>query len=118
MKPDSIQIVGLDLPVRIGVPEAERARWQSLAADLTLHPAASFDGLGDQLAATVDYESVANEVKKWAAERPRHLIETLAVDIAQGVLEHFPVNTVVVELRKRILPGVDHVAVRVARSRT
>ena len=117
MKADSIHISGLDLPVKIGVPEAERAQWQSLNADLTLHLGTSFDQLEDRLTSTVDYESVANQVKAWAAERPRHLIETLAVDIAQGLLKHFPVTTVEVELRKRILPGVNHVAVRVARSR-
>lgn len=117
MKTDSIHISGLDLPVKIGVPEAERAQWQSLSADVTLHLASTFDHMEDRLTATVNYEHVANQVKAWAAERPRHLIETLAVEIAQGILKHFPVNTVEVELRKRILPGVNHVAVRCARSR-
>ena len=112
MTSDEICIVGLELPVRIGVPEAERAAWQCLSADLTIKPRLNFAAMGDDVSVTVDYEAVANAVKILAAERPRKLLETLASEIVDHILQHFAADEVSVELRKRILPGVDYVAVR------
>ena len=112
MTSDEIRIVGLELPVRIGVPAAERAAWQSLTADVTIIPQRDFSAMSDDVTATVDYEQVAIAVKQLAAERPRKLLETLAAEITAYVLQHFAADSVTIELRKRILPGVDHVSVR------
>ncbi len=117
MTQDEIHIRGIELPVRIGVPDEERADWQVLIADVALTPRSGFDEMSDDLDATVDYEAVTKAVKKLAAERPRKLLEVLASDIINHLMEHFAVDAVAVELRKRILPGVDHVAVRMRRAR-
>jgi dihydroneopterin aldolase len=45
------------------------------------------------------------------------LIETLAVDIAQMVLEDFGPRSVMVEVKKFIIPEARHVSVRVSRSK-
>ena len=113
--PDSIQIEGLRLPTRIGVPDAERAAWQSVAAHLTLVPEKDFHGIEDDITATVDYDAVSREIRALAADRPRKLLETLANEIASTILSNFPVRSVTVELRKFILPDCDHVAVEVTR---
>ncbi|MFZ4594779.1 MAG: hypothetical protein ACOYOF_11015 [Verrucomicrobiaceae bacterium] len=47
--------------------------------------------------------------------RGRHLIETLAAEMAHLVLTQFGALSVKIELRKRILPGTDAVAVRLER---
>lgn len=112
---DEILILGLELPVQIGVPDAERAAWQVLRADVVLRPALTFEAIGDDLSQTVDYEAVANALKALAAARPRHLIETLAAEMADVVLTSFGARSVKIELRKRILPGTDAVAVRLER---
>lgn len=112
---DRILINGLELPVQIGVPDEERAGWQTLRADLELELVGRVEDFGDDLSATVDYDAVAREVRLLAAERPRRLIESLAVEIAQAVLERSLVCGVLVTIRKRILPGVDDVAVRIYR---
>ena len=112
---DEILILGLELPVKIGVPEAERAAWQVLRADVVLRPQLSFEAMGDDLKQTVDYEAVANALKTLAAARPRRLIETLAAEMADMVLTSFGAGSVRIELRKRILPGTDAVAVRLER---
>lgn len=114
---DEIWIRGLDLPVRIGVPDEERTAWQTLQADVAVRPGCAFEEIRDDLAGTIDYQALANRLKEVAAERPRHLIETLAVELAACALGEFGARHVAVELRKRILPGVDHVAVRIERSR-
>ncbi|MCE9520099.1 MAG: dihydroneopterin aldolase, partial [Verrucomicrobia bacterium] len=101
----------------LGVPEAERANWQTISADVELEMQSRFDSMPDELNATLDYESVANEIKALAAARPRKLLETLAAEMITALLRHPTVASAGVELRKRILPGVDHVAVRMKRGR-
>jgi dihydroneopterin aldolase len=113
---NSIFIEGLDLPVHIGVPDQERSEPQVLRANVTLHPALSFEQMNDEIAATIDYQAVANRLRALAAERPRKLIETLAQEMAGVVLREFGAIWVRIELRKRILPGTDAVGVSVERS--
>lgn len=117
MSADCILINGLELSARIGVPEVERAGWQTLRADVELRLRGRVEDFGDDLAATVDYEAVAGQVRALAAERPRRLIETLAGEIAAALLDNEALQGVGVTLRKRILPGVDDVAVRITRER-
>ena len=115
MTHDEILINGLELPVRIGVPDDERSGWQALRADIAMRPRLSFDHMGDQISSTIDYQAVANAVKALAAARPRHLIETLAAEVAALILGEFAALSVSVTLHKRILPGTDGVAVRITR---
>jgi len=113
--PDEIHITGLRLTTNIGVPDAERAAPQVLEADITLRVATPFEGMRDEITATIDYAAVAARLQTLAGERPRRLIETLAAEIAACVLDEFKASGVTVELRKHILPGTDHVAVRLVR---
>jgi 7,8-dihydroneopterin aldolase/epimerase/oxygenase len=116
MSNDEIHIIGMDLPVHIGVPDSERALPQTVQADVIMRMRCPCEELLDDLASTIDYEVVANRLRSLAAERPRRLIETLAAEIAGSVLQEFGAAAVTVEVRKRILPGVDHVAVRLHRT--
>jgi 7,8-dihydroneopterin aldolase/epimerase/oxygenase len=118
MERDAIIIRGLELPVRLGVPEAERAGWQTVRADVELEMQPRFDAMRDELAETLDYQAVADGIRELAAARPRKLLETLAAEIIGSLLRHPGVASAAVELRKRILPGVDHVAVRMKRGRS
>ncbi|MCP5559353.1 MAG: dihydroneopterin aldolase [Verrucomicrobiaceae bacterium] len=113
---DEIIIAGLEMPTRIGVPDVERSNWQTLVADITLRSPTPFDEMGDAITHTIDYEAAANRFRAIAAARPRHLIETLAAEIAECALDEFGAASVCIELRKRILPGTNHVAVRLCRS--
>ncbi len=115
MPSDQISILGLDLPVQIGVPDSEREGWQNLRANVWMDLNRSFDDLGDDLGNTIDYQSVSEALKTLASSRPRRLIETLASEMAGLILTQFPASQVTIELQKRVLPGVDHVAVRLTR---
>jgi dihydroneopterin aldolase len=114
---DTIIIQGLELPVQIGVPDEERAGWQTLRADLELGLMGRVEAFGDDLSQTVDYDSVAKQVRALASERPRRLIETLAGEIATALLETRAISSVKVTLKKRILPGVDYVAITISRAK-
>ena len=114
---DQILIHGLEIAVQIGVPDEERAGWQTLRADLTLDLIGRVEEQGDDLSRTVDYQAVSIRLREIGAARPRRVIETLAGEIVESLLTEFPVKRVGVTLRKRVLPGVDYVAVRLERVR-
>ncbi|MBX7211392.1 MAG: dihydroneopterin aldolase [Verrucomicrobiaceae bacterium] len=116
MTHDEIRITGLALHAHLGVPDAERAQLQTVEADVIMRLRCSCDDLRDDLAGTIDYDAVARRLRALATERPRRLIETLAADIAACVLGEFGAAAVSVEIRKRILPGTDHVAARLHRN--
>lgn len=113
---DEIRIEDLELSARVGVPAEERAQPQRLTISLTLQPRHSFDELGDELARTVDYAAVCDELRNLAREREDKLIETLADALATHLLARFDLARVELELRKFILPDTKYVAVKVART--
>ncbi len=113
--PDEIHLSALRLTTHVGVPEAERASSQELEADIVIRVAERFEAMNDEIAATTDYAVVASRLQALAAERPRKLIETLAAEMAACLLAEFKAIGVTIELRKRILPDTEHVAVRLVR---
>ena len=106
-----VKIKGLQVRTRIGVPDEERAGWQELRVDVEMVPDQLFSQMEDQIAATVDYHAVCEEVGRLAETGSRRLIETLADEIADLVLEKHPVKEVTVKLRKFILPETEWVGV-------
>ena len=112
---DEIRISALRLPTFIGVPDEERAESQTLEADIIIRTFGRFESMNDAIASTIDYAAVAARLQELAGERPRRLIETLAADMAACLLDEFQAAGVTIDLRKRILPDTDHVAVRVVR---
>jgi FolB domain-containing protein len=112
---DAIHIERLELWTYIGVPDEERASAQRLEALITIEPRAGFHELQDRIERTIDYFQVCEAVKALARDRPRRLIETLAEEVAQLLLERFRAGAVSVELRKFILPDTAHVCVRLRR---
>lgn len=113
---DSIRIEELEILARVGVPAAERAAAQRLVVCATLQPVRGFDELQDDLARTVDYAAVCEEIERVAGEREDRLIETLADALARHLLTRFELVQVDLELRKFILPQTKFVAVRVTRA--
>ena len=113
--PDRILIDSLELSSFIGVPGEERAAAQRLTVNLVLEPVRDFSALGDEIANTVDYFRVCEEVKALGLARPRRLIETLAEDIAARLLARFALRAVEVEVRKYVLPDAAFVAARIRR---
>lgn len=112
MKTDRILIQGLDLAVRIGITETERANSQRLKLDLEIEPRVAFADLEEDICRTVDYFAVCQTLEEFAAGREWNLIETLCHECAQLVLRDFAVESVTVTVRKFILPQTECVAAR------
>lgn len=114
---DLIHIREMELSACIGVPDEERAKPQRLTVSMTLWPMAGFHEMEDRLEQTVDYASICREVKAFVGGRNDKLIETLGDAIALHLLHAFPLRRVQLELKKFILPEVNHVAVSLVRER-
>lgn len=114
---DSIHIEQLELNVRLGVPEDERATPQRITLSLTLWPLRAFPNVSDDIARAVNYSAVARAVKEFVDSRADKLIETLAENIAAHLLERFPVQKISIELRKFVLSDAKYVAVKLTRER-
>jgi FolB domain-containing protein len=114
---DEIEIRRLAVMTHIGVPDEERAEPQTLWLSIRMRPSQAFLGLNDDVANTVDYYEASRRLIALAAEKPRHLIETLATEIADFLLSNYPLSSVAVEVEKRILSDAEYVSVRIRRRR-
>ena len=110
---DCIHIEQLEIRVRVGVPDSERAQAQRLILNVTFWPKRS--GSRDNIADTVNYSEVAASLKQFVVQRDYRLIETLAEETAGHLLRRFPLRKVAVEVRKFVLPDADHVSVTAVR---
>jgi len=109
---NEIWIKGLKIHSLVGVAAEERQQEQELQVDLCIQPASPFAYMNDDIMRTIDYEAVAHRVRVLVGEGPRHLIETLAADIARLLIDEFHAVAVTVEIRKFVLPETDCVAAR------
>lgn len=115
--PDTIEIRRLKISTRIGVPDEEQAQCQTLLATVKMTPSQGFNGLADHISRTIDYHAVSLEIQTIAASKPRRLIETLALEIADHLLKNHPLKTVAITIEKHILPDTECVAVHLVRER-
>jgi FolB domain-containing protein len=107
-----ILIDSLRVKTWIGVPDGERIEAQEIEIDIRIRPTRNFAEMQDDITLTVDYAAVCQRVSELAAERPRRLIESLAQEIGDIILNEFGATSVEVEIRKFILPETRHVGVR------
>lgn len=110
-----IAIQGLEIDARMGVLEIERAESQRLLIDLQFASSRQVENLGDDIAQTVDYKAVADRVVEIAAEKPRHLVETLVDDIAEVLTAEFGLAWIELSVRKFILPNAEFISLSVRR---
>ena len=112
---DKIIIKELEVFMRVGVPDAERAKPQRLLVTVEMEHDFTAAARRDRLQATIDYHAVTVRLGAFGRRRNWKLIETLAVDMAEMILREFEPRRVSVEIKKFILPQTRHVAVRVVR---
>ena len=97
---DKIVIPQIPVRVRVGVTEEDRSEDQDILIDvelgLDLRPA----GTTDDLTQTVDYEAVCAAVATTINVRLFSLIETIGEEIADMILKEYPINEVLVRVRK------------------
>jgi FolB domain-containing protein len=114
---DTITISDLEVFYCVGVPDEERAKPQRLLLTVEMEHDFNAAATEDELTGTIDYYAVAQRLRSFGDGVHWKLIETLAVDVAQMILEDFGPRRVTVEVKKFILPETRHVSVRVSRAK-
>lgn len=113
---DHIVICDLEVFYNVGVPDSERATPQRLLLRLDLETEFANAADSDNLQHTIDYQAVTRLLLDFGKGRSWRLIEKLAVDIADSLLNRFRIQAVTVEVRKFIIPETRFVAVRARRT--
>jgi 7,8-dihydroneopterin aldolase/epimerase/oxygenase len=117
---DVIELRGLRVVATCGVLPEEQVRAQPLELDLDVVCDLRRAGETDDLAATVDYGAVLDEVVRVATAEHCALLERLAERVAEAVLTDERASAVTVAVRK-LRPPVPHdvtsTGVRITRSR-
>ncbi|WP_285115524.1 dihydroneopterin aldolase [Leifsonia sp. fls2-241-R2A-40a] len=117
---DSIVLTGLRVRANHGVFDFERAEGQDFVVDVTAWLDLSAASANDELAATVHYGELAEEVVAAVERDPVDLIETVAERVAVTALAHQQVEVVEVTVHKPQAPisvPFGDVAVRITRGR-
>lgn len=115
---DQILLEGIQVPGKLGTSKEERELLRPVLVDLSLERSLERPGRSDCLTDTVDYTAVYQTVERLAA-RDHQLVEALAEEIAEALLESFPIDRCRVTVRKQApLAGVARSAgVRIVRGR-
>src|SRR5215217_1723420 len=101
---DTITIRDLEVFYCVGVPDEERAKPQRLLISIELEHDFTGAAASDELGDTLDYFAVSQRVLRFGDGAHWKLIETLAVDLAQMVIEEFSARRVCIEVKKFIIP--------------
>src|SRR5438874_1476749 len=116
---DKIIISQLKAEAIIGVYEVERQKPQSLLIDLELEVDTSLAASNDDLSKTIDYAQVCQTLQKYITSTQFQLIETLAEQAAQQLLNLFNISGCQITIHKQPfdMPFIKNVAVQIKRSK-
>ncbi|MEO6184059.1 MAG: dihydroneopterin aldolase, partial [Verrucomicrobiota bacterium] len=100
----------------VGVPDEERAQPQRLLITVEMEYDFSAAARSDDLNGTIDYFSVTQRLLNLGEGRNWKLIEKLANDIAELVLNEFHAAVAEVTIKKFIIPETRFVAVKIRKT--
>ena len=113
-----ITIVDLEVLFHVGVPDEERAQPQKRLSSVDMTYDFSSAEATYRVTKTIDYKEVAQKITKFGEGRSWKLIEKVATDLADFVLNDFHPEAVMVLVKKFPLPQASHVSVSVSQTRT
>ena len=111
-----IELVGIELHGHHGALEEERERGQRFLFDVELEVGER--GRSDRIEDAVDYRDVVACVRGVSDARAYHLLEALAGELADELAARFPVERLLVRVRKPDVvldPPVEYAAVSATR---
>jgi 7,8-dihydroneopterin aldolase/epimerase/oxygenase len=112
-----ISIVDLEVFYRVGVTDEERARPQRLLLTVEMFFDFSSASISDRVEKTINYHTVCQHLLEYGEGRSWKLLEKLVANLADLILAEYRPQSVVVEVKKFVIPQARHVSVSLARSR-
>ena len=113
---DEIHIEQLEVSSVIGVSEHERKAPQRLIINISFWPRRQTRDMEDEIGDTINYAVVAEQTQKFVHDEAVNLIETLADRLAAHLLKNFPIQKIILEIRKFPLEHAKYVSATVTRS--
>jgi dihydroneopterin aldolase len=111
---DTITLHDIELWTRIGHTSEERVLEQRIKVTVAMQLNTKDAGQKDDLDLSVNYAEVLKTIQE-LAKTERALIERMAEDIAQAILQTYAVASVTVTVFKCPLPGVREVSISITR---
>lgn len=118
MTRDGLFIRGLRVSCRIGVPDEERARPQTIILDVDAERDLTAASASDELSDTLDYGTLTSAVAGVAEKTETRLLEHMAELVAECVLGFRGIERVTVSVAKEKAPipeEVEAVGIRIVR---
>ena len=112
-----ISIVDLEVFWSVGLSDEERAKPQRLLITVDLHLDFESAAMSDRIEKTINYYAVVQRILKYGEGRSWRLMEKLATNLADLVLNEFHPAEVTVEVKKFIIPQTRYISLAVTRSR-
>lgn len=113
---DQILIKGLKINTVVGILEHERMHPQPLVLDITLEHDLKPCARSGNLELSINYALVCETVTQFVKEHPAYLLETLAEDVCQFILEKFKPSAVTLTIMKpQAVYDTDGVGIQITR---
>ena len=97
---DKIKLSELKVKTIIGIWEWEKRNPQIISIDLEMSTDIKAAALTDSIDDALDYKAISKRIKQYSEENHFQLIETLAENLAQIILEEFKVEWVKLSVSK------------------
>lgn len=114
---DVIEINNLEVFYHVGVPDWERSKPQRLLLTIKIYRSFEKCAISDSIEDTIDYQMIVDGLKFFGENKSWKLIEKLACDIADWILNGFSPDAVEVEVKKFIFPETQFISVKVTRQK-
>lgn len=101
---DRVEIKGIEVYAKHGVLQHEQEKAQVFKVDVTAYTDLARPGQTDDLADTLDYSTIALEVREVVGSESHKLIETVATRVADAIMSHQQVSRAVVTIHKPDAP--------------
>ena len=101
---DKICIIDLKIPGKHGVYEFEKDKEGLFELDIEMYTDLTLPGNSDQLNDTVNYDEAVGVITDIFHKKDYNLIEAVGNDICKGLLRKYPIEKVIVRIRKPHAP--------------
>ncbi len=112
-----ITIVDLEVFCCIGVSDEERAKPQRLLLTVDMTVDFSSAAVSDRIEKTINYQAVADDLLKFGEGRSWKLVERLATNVADEIMDTYKPQSVLVEVKKFSIPQAKFISVSMGRTR-
>lgn len=115
---DTIFLEQVKVNTKLGVPEWERLKPQTILLDIEIAKDLSASCKSDAIADTIDYGTVVSRIRETLTEHSFKLVEALAEHVCQLILQEFGAESVKVKVSKpNILPDLKALGVEITRAK-